>query len=222
MGTDVVRLRCVAVAVGALFVSSPLGAQAANGGDFTVGVSAGLFADYPSDFAGGSCEEHASGLTALVRRTVSSKVSLEAGATVTSGIGVATCAFELLAPPRDGELYDRTSLDDAIIGQSFFATNLSAVVDPLATHSVGPRFRVGAGRLWGKRLWTWVYGAGVGVRVGANSIVLDVDRWNLGYDLRRELLIFREDGADELQSVETLRRSPRPWLLRIGWERRIG
>lgn len=215
-------MKWVVVAVGLLVTWSPLRAQEPHRGDITLGLGVGLFADYPADFGGASCEQGAGGMTALIRRAVSTVVSVEAGATVTSGVGLATCALDLRPAPLDGEVYTRTSLDEAITGESFFATNLSAFVDPFATDPVGPRLRLGVGRLWGKKLWTWVYGAGLRLQLGSNAIVLDVERWNLGYDMRRELLIYRENSADELQSVEILRRSPKPWLFRLSWERRIG
>lgn len=213
---------CSAVAAASVVLSCPLSAQAKSGGEYTVGLGVGLFAEYPSDFSARYCEEGAGGLTAFMRRSVSAMVSVEAGATVTSGVGVTTCVLPSSPAPLDGQAYSRPTLDDAIPGQSFFATNVAAVLDPLESRRVSPRFRIAGGRLWDKRLWTWVYGAGVRLRLGSNAIVLDVERWNLAYDLRRELLIFRENGADELQSVQILRQSPRPWLFRLGWERRIG
>ena len=53
----------------------------------------------------------------------------------------------------------------------------------------------------------WFYGAGVRLQLGSNTIVAGVERWNLAFDMRREVLIYRASGMHELQSFEIMRES---------------
>jgi len=211
-----------AALVGAIGLPGILAGQESNAARYDVGVGLGVFADYPSAFAAGSCRPiNPGGLTAFLRRSAGAFVSVEGMATVTGAAGAA-CADALIAAPRDGEIITRTFMDDHLGGETFFATELAAVLHPMRKRRLAPRLRIGAGRLWDKRLWHWTYGAGARLRLGSHAIAFDVQRWNLGYDIRREQSIYRDSGAHELQSVETVRQSPRPWQFRLSWERRIG
>jgi hypothetical protein len=87
---------------------------------------------------------------------------------------------------------------------------------------VSPLVRVTGGRLWTKDLWTWTVGAGLRYGLGRQAVVLDVELWNLAYDVTRETWIYRETDDDELQSSEVVRLRPRPWFIRLGWELAVG
>jgi hypothetical protein len=205
-----------------LLLAGPLGAQSSSPAGFDVGLAVGRFADYPSDFSPRYCEQDAGGATGKLGYRLSALFTLEATATASKGVGESMCFIPSPPEPRDGDVFARPVLDDEILGQSFFATHLAAMVEPLPARVLSPRIRIGVGRLWDKKLNNWFYGGGVRIRFGSNAIVADVERWNLKYDLRRELLIHRDSGAHELQSVEVIRQSPKPYLFRIGWERQIG
>ncbi len=210
------------VACVSLSLASPLVAQSANPRGFDVGLAVGLFADYPSHFSPRYCEQDAGGVAGKVGYRLTALLTVEATATVTTGAGGAVCAVPLRPAPLDGAVFSRPVLDDAILGQSFFATNVAAMLEPLPARTMSPRVRIGVGRLWDKKLGNWFYGGGVRIRFGSNAIVADVERWNLKFDLRREFLIYRDSGAHELQSVEIIRQSPKPYFIRVGWERHIG
>ncbi len=209
------------MAVISLAVTGPLTAQSTNASDLSLGLSVGPFADYPSQFSPRFCKQGAGGATGKVSYWATAFFALEASATVATARGDMECFFPLSPAPNDGDSFSRPVFDDAIRGQSFFATNLAAVFEPLATRTVSPRVQVGVGRLWDKKLGNWFYGGGLRFRFGSNAIVADVERWNLSFDLRREVLIFRNNGAHELQSFEIIPQSPRPYLIRLGWELRI-
>jgi hypothetical protein len=182
-----------------LSLASPLVAQSANSTGFDVGLAVGRFADFPSHFSPRYCEQDAGGVTGTVGYRLTALLTVEATATATVGVGDEFCAIPSPPAPRDGELFSRPVLDGAILGQSFFATHVAAMLEPLPDRALSPR-----------------------VRLGSNAIMLDVERWNLNFDLHRESLIYRDSGAHELQSTEIIRQSPRPYFIRIGWERHIG
>lgn len=210
------------LAIVSLTPTAPLSAQSSSLPGLDVGVSVGLFTDYPTDFSPQSCEQRAGGVAAKVGREITSLFALEASAVASFGVGDVSCVFPSAPAPPDGGFFNRASFEDGIVGQSFFATTVALVLQPLAVRALSPRVRVGAGRLWDKKLWTWLFGGGLRLRFGENAIVADVERWNLEYDLNLELWIYRDSGAHELQRVDILPQRPRPYLFRVGWERRIG
>jgi hypothetical protein len=210
------------VAIISLMPTALLGAQSSSSPALGVGVSVGLFADYPRHFSPQSCEQRAGGVAAKVGREITSLLALEASALVSFGVGELICVFPSAPAPPDGGYFNRATFEDGIVGQSFFATTISALLQPLAKSAVSPHVRIGAGRLWDKKLWTWMFGGGLRVGFGENAIVADIERWNLEYDLNLELWIYRDSGAHELQRVDVLPQRPKPYLFRVGWERRVG
>jgi hypothetical protein len=209
-GSALLTAATAAVAMVAAEVSVASVAAQETAGGIDLSASAGLFADYPGGLVTGAARDDTRGL------------ALEASLVASFGIGEVSCAYPGAPAPPDGGLYNRATLDDQVAGQSFVATTLAAVLEPLPHSMVGPRLRLGGGRLWDKRLWTWLYGAGLRFNFGRNAITADIERWHLGYDLSLELWIYRADGPDELQRVEVLPRRSKPYLLRLGWTRTIG
>jgi hypothetical protein len=183
-----------------------------------------VFADYPADFQGGGCSGDYVGMELGLARSVARSVSLEGGVTW-SGSAATSCATAndalSLPVPLDGSPYTRTVFDESIAGETFFATRVGVLLTPLEG-DIAPRFRLGAGRLWSKGLWAWMGGAGLRYGGNRHGITLDLERWNLGYDVTREVWIYREGGMDTLQSSESIERRPRPWFLRLGWDFAIG
>lgn len=210
------------IACTSLPLASPLAAQSADPTGFNVGVTVGQFAHYPSHFSPRYCEQGAGAVAGIVGYRVATLFTVEATATAAKGMGELVCFFPQQPAPRDGSTFSRPVLDNAILGQSFFATSVAAVLEPFPARNVSPMVRIGGGRLWDKKLGNWFYGGGVRIRFGSNAIAIDAERWNLKFDLRQELLIYRDSGAHELQSVEIIPQSPKPYLIRIGWERQIG
>jgi hypothetical protein len=205
----------------ALAVAAPgLAGQGLPGAGVDLGLTAGFFGDYPSEFTDGSCESLMAGITGSAARVMRSVLALEASATLSFESGTMSCVDALLPAPVDGQPFSRRLSDDPLVGPSFFATNVAAVVDPLSSR-VGPRVRVGVGRLWDRKVNNWFYGAGLRVRVAGDAIVFDVSRWNLTVDVRRELLIYRDSGAHEFVRIDTFHESPRPFLFSVGWQRSI-
>lgn len=214
----------VLVVVAALLACTGLAAQSMPNERIGFGIAVGMFANYPQDFDSGACESKTAGVRATVMRWLTSAVALEGTATLTGSsgsIGGIACTDALAAPPTPDVPYERVVVDERIRGQTFFATNVAAAVDPLPDRHASPRLRVGAGRLWDKGLWTWTHGVGVRWRLGSHTIVADVERWNLGYDVRAETRVRRVDDSEELLASAVRRRQPRPIFLRIGWEMRV-
>lgn len=199
----------------------PLTAQTLGNPGISVGLAGGNFEDYPSQFSSPFCEGDGRGITGKVGYWATPFFALEASTTVSGARGEKRCFFPGIPAPNDGMLFSRSVFDEDIQGRSFVATNIAAVFEPLPDQALSPRVQAGVGRVWDKDLGNWFYGGGFRFRLGSYAIVADVERWNLSFDMRRELLIFRDNGAHELQSFEIIPQSPRPYLLRIGLERRI-
>jgi hypothetical protein len=216
---------CVVLWAGMVGISvvsaSTAAAQSLPGGNLDVGVSVGLFSDYPEQFAPLFCHQDAGGATGSVAYGLTSFLKVEGTATLTTGVGDEVCFFPAAPAPPDGGTFGRSVFEDEILGQSLFATNVGVLFEPLATSVVSPGLRVGVGRLWDKELGNWFYGGVLRLRLGSNTIVAAVERWNLEIDLRRETLIYRDSGAHELQSFQIVRQSRRPYLMSLGWERRV-
>lgn len=210
-----------ALCVVMLASASPVAAQSVTDPGITVGVSVGTFDDYPSQFSPAFCTQEGRGVTGKVGYWVTSMLAFEASATLSGSRGEERCSFPGAPPPIDGGFFSRSVFDEDIPGRSFFATNIATVFEPLASRIVSPRVQAGVGRLWDKELGNWFYGGGVRVRVGPAAVVAEVERWNLSFDMRRELLIFRDSGAHELQSFEIIPQNPRPYFFRIGLEYRV-
>jgi hypothetical protein len=185
---------------------------------YDAGSAISVFTAYPDEFEDEQCDQRAGGFSAWLSGPMSHSVKLELSTTVTASVGGHRCALTALPAPSEGEVYSTDTLDDAIPGVSFFATNLAAVFEPARRAKVSPRLRVGGGRLWDKRIWNWFYGAEARIRVGPGAIVTGVERWNLGIDITRETYIWHEDADPEFQGSETVRRTSRPLMLRFGWE----
>lgn len=203
-------------------LAGPLWAQASG---TTVGIGLGPMAAYPDEFEGGGCDGRFIGANVGVRRGLSARVAVEGSVAWTGS--VATACYSTgdalsLPAPADGTSYRRTSLAPEIRGETFWATRLGAVVTPWSAEPITPHFRVTGGRLWSKDLWTWTVGAGLRYPLGRQALVLDVELWNLAYDVTREVWIYRESAADELVSSEVDSRRPRPWFFRLGWELTLG
>ena len=200
----------------------PLSAQAPG---TTFGIGVGPIRAYPDDFVGGGCDGSYVGINVGVRRSLSSVVAFE-GSVAWTGSLATSCALASdalsLPAPVDGASYTRTSLPSRIRGETFWATRVGAVVAPWSTGPLTPLVRVTGGRLWSKELWTWTVGAGLRYGFGRQAVVVDLERWNLAYDVTRETWIYRTDTADEFQSREMVQRRPRPWFVRLGWELTVG
>jgi len=202
-----------------VLTAAPLRAQDGT----TIGLGFGPITSYPDDFTGGGCDARPVGFNLGARHAVAPSVALEAGVTWTGSMSTSCVADALTRPaPLDGETYRRTIIPEAISGETFWATRLGAVVTPWHSEQVTPLLRLSAGRLWSKELWTWSWGAGVRYAFGRQGIVVEVERWNLGYDVVDERWVYREAALDEFQGRETLERHPRPWFFRVGWEFSIG
>lgn len=199
----------------------PLAAQTLWSPGISIGLGVGNFEEYPKQFSPTFCEQEGRGITGKVSYWATAFLAVEASTTVSGSRGEERCFFPGIPAPMDGSLFSRSVFDEDIRGRAFVATNIAAVFEPLPEQALSPRVQAGVGRLWDKDLGNWFYGGGVRFRFGSYAIVADVERWNLSFDMRRELLIFRDTGAHELQSFEILPQSPRPYLLRIGLERRI-
>ena len=209
----------ILITVAAVFAVGPVGAQDGT----TIGIGFGPIASYPEEFSGGGCDASNVGFNLGARRGMTSSVALEASIAWTGSVSTSCAADALSRPaPLDGETYRRTTLPDPISGETFWATRVGAVVTPWQLGGVTPLVRLSAGRLWSKELWTWTWGAGVRYAFGRQGIVVEFDRWNLGYDAVAETWVYREAAFDELQLRETVERRPRPWFVRVGWELTVG
>lgn len=214
--------RSLALLILATVAAVPLSAQASG---TTFGIGFGPIKAYPDEFEGGGCEGSYVGFNLGARQPLSPRLAVE-GSVAWTGSTATSCALAndaLSRPaPNDGDTYRRTSLAPEIPGETFWATRLGAVVSPWAGGPVTPLFRVTGGRLWSKKLWTWTAGAGLRYSFGRQAVVLDVERWNLAYDVTEETWIYRESATDELESREVVERRPRPWFIRLGWELTVG
>lgn len=201
------------------FAAAPLLAQ----DGMTVGLGFGPIAAYPDDFVGTGCDGRSVGANVGARRTVSPSVALEMNVTWT-GTATTSCSADALSrpAPEDGTEYRHAILPDAIRGETFWATRAGAVVTPWEVGGITTLFRVTAGRLWSKGLWTWTAGAGVRYSFGRQGVVLDIERWHLGYDVIEETWTFRQNATDDLLGREMIERRPRPWFVRLGWEWTVG
>lgn len=159
IGADRVGRMGVA-AMSLLGTAATVDAQVSSQSGLDVGVSVGLFADYPTHFAGQSCEQNAGGLAARVGRGITALLSLEASAVATFGAGEVRCAFPAAPATPDGGFFNRVAFSDDIEGQSFVATTVAAVFRPLSTAVMSPRLIVGGGRL-----------------LGQGAVDMDVRRW---------------------------------------------
>ena len=202
-------------------LGAPVSGQAQETRGFDVGLAVGRFVDYESAFSPRFCSHDLGVVSGKVGFWVTPRVAIEGSAAVSTGVGDEACFFPGVPAPRDGDAFRRPAFPDGFIGTSFVATHLSAMLEPLPKSTLSPRVRAGVGRLWGKELGNWFYGGGLRFRLGSHAIVADVERWNFDYEFRSELLIFRDSGAHELQSFEVIREEEKPFLIRIGWERRI-
>jgi hypothetical protein len=191
----------------------------------TVGIGVGPITAYPDEFESGGCEGRYVGFNVGAGRSWSNLVAIEGSLTWTgsfaSSCTEANDALSLPAP-MDGATYRRTSVGPRIPGETFWAGRIGAVLTPWTAGPVSPLVRVTGGRLWTKDLWTWTVGAGLRYGLGRQAVVLDVELWNLAYDVTRETWIYRETDDDELQSSEVVRLRPRPWFIRLGWELAVG
>ena len=202
-----------------VFAALPVFAQDGT----TIGLAFGPITSYPDDFTGGGCDARNVGFNLGARRAVTSSIALEGSVAWTGSVSTSCAADALSRPaPLDGETYPVTILPEAIPGETFWATRVGAVVTPWHSGRITPLLRLSGGRLWSKELWTWTWGAGVRYAFGRQGIVVDVERWNLGYDVVEERWVRREAALDQLQSRETIQRRPRPWFIRIGWEIAVG
>lgn len=210
----------VAVLVWAASNGTSLSAQSHRAGT-TIGIGFGPFAAYPEEFEGGGCDGRYAGFDIAARRALSDVVAVEGSVTWTGSLAT-SCALAIDAlsrpAPLDGETYRRTSLAPEIPGETFWATRFGAALTPWSIQPVTPFVRVTGGRLWSKELWTWTLGAGLRYGFGRQALVLDIERWNLAYDITREVWVYRANADDELESREVVRRRPGPWFVRLGWE----
>lgn len=216
---SVPMLLTLTAALATMLAATPAGAQEGT----TIGLGFGPITSYPEDFAGGGCDSRNVGFNLGARRAVASSVALEASVAWTGSVSTSCAADALSLPaPLDGETYHVTILPEAIPGETFWATRVGTVVTPWQFGQVTPLLRLSAGRLWSKELWTWTWGAGVRYAFGRQGIVVDFERWNLGYDVVEESWVHREAALDQLQTRETVQRRPRPWFVRVGWELSVG
>lgn len=198
---------------------APLSAQDGT----TFGFGFGPITSYPEDFTGGGCDAKTVGANVSARRAVASSVALEASIAWTGSASTSCLADALSRPaPPDGTIYHVATVPDAIAGETFWATRVGAVLTPWEVGQVTPLLRLSGGRLWSKELWTWTWGGGVRYAFGRQGIVVEFERWNLGYEVIDETWVFREGALNELQSRETVERRPRPWFVRLGWELSVG
>ena len=205
-----------------LAAGAPALVHAQNTRGFDVGLGVGRFVDYESAFSPTSCEQDLGAVSGRVGYRVTSILAIQGSATAGVATGDEQCFLPGIPAPRDGDLFRRAKFSDGFIGTSFFATHVSAQFELLPKNAFSPRLRAGVGRLWDKKIGNWFYGGGVRFLFGRNAIVADVERWSFSYDFRSELLIFRDSGAHELQSFEIFTEKEKPYLIRLGFERRIG
>ena len=185
---------------------------------YDVGLGAGFFIDLPGPFQEQYCEANAAGLGGSLGWRLLDWLVLEGSALITGQLGGETCAIPGLAPlPRDTPIVE-TFYDQSVQGVDFFATHAAAVVEPFRGWPVSPRVRGGVGWIWQKNLLDWNWGAGVVYRFGRYAFSTDVEWWNVAIDELQETVIYRTGGGRELQSSQTVTRTYRPWLVRIGLE----
>ncbi len=185
-----------------------------------VGLSAGIFVDFPEQFDATSCDPRAVAYQADARYRVVSFFRIEGAATLTSGLDDGECFYS--SAPREPiairQPYRVRTIPEGIEGSSFLATHIAAVLEPTYDFPVSPRIRMGMGRLWNKKLTNWVMGAGVRFRFGRHSMVMDVESWQLDVPVTEEVLVYRTDGGVDVLSSETFTLEEHPFLVRVGWE----
>jgi len=210
----------VAVALGITLGASPhLSAQ--EPARTTVGLSVGSFLEYPSAFGSRHCQAGAWGATGTVAHDLSRIFSLRLATTLSAEAGEQECDFPAAPAPSDGGQFSRVVVDEHLPGVSVFASHLSVAARGPEFLRLAPWAHVGVGRLWDKRLGSWTAGAGVQFGWGSNAIALEAERWNIRVDRVLEILTDRDSGQHELVRAEALVDVFRPYLVRIGFERRI-
>ena len=185
-----------------------------------VGLSAGIFVDFPEQFDSTSCDPRAVAYQADARYRVVSFFRIEGAATVTSGLDNGECFYS--NAPREPiairRPYRVRKIPEGIEGSSFLATHIAAVVEPTYDFPVSPRIRIGMGRLWSKGLTHWIMGAGVRFRFGRHSMVMDVESWQLDVPVTDEVVAYQAGGGVDVLSSETFTLEERPFLVLVGWE----
>jgi hypothetical protein len=197
-----------------LFCSTPLSAQAVDR-SFEIGLGAGAFVDYPSEFAPRSCETKAGGARARGSYWLSANVGIEGELMLTTRTSEACYAIGAPAPP-DGVPFTRSTYDEHVEGGAFVATNVALLIEPFSTFPVSPRIRVGTGRLWDKKMGSWFYGGEVRFLFGAHSLVMGVERWNLEFQ-RREEVVVGQNGTIDVLSFDVFHETANPYLISVGW-----
>jgi hypothetical protein len=202
-----------------LFSSTPLSAQTVDR-SFEIGFGAVSFIEYPTEFAATSCEVKAGGARARGSYWLSAILGIE-GELMLTGRTSETC-YAIGAPaPPDGVPFTRSVYDEHLEGGGFVATNVALLVEPFSAFPVSPRFRIGTGRLWEKQMGSWFYGGEVRFRFGAHALVMGVERWDLDFQ-RREEVVVRQNGTIDVQSFEIFPETANPYLVSVGWSLDIG
>lgn len=189
---------------------------------FEAGFDMGAFVDYPSQFAERYCEQRAAGVAARGSYWILTFVGVEGAIVRSLGIGGETCYLALQAPPQIGVPFTRGVYSDDVIGTSLFSTQLSALVEPFPLSPVSPRARIGAARLWNKKMSSWHSGAEVRFSFGPHALVLGVERWSMSLDLLRQVVIYQPTGGLEVLSTTVVPEKVAPYLVKMGWAIAIG
>ena len=215
-GTSRVWVAVVGVSLGC--ATSPAEGQQQPSVDLTLGFSAGTFIQYPSVFSPRSCERDAWGISGSAGRRVWRSLWVELSTVVARPSGEQRCFFPLAPAPIDGSTIRRAVYDDAVPGPSLVASHLALGAEPRLAGPLHARLRIGAGRLWDKRLWNRYWSLGLEWRDGPGTLFVDVQRWRFGVDFESQLLTYRDSGAHELIRSESVHESFEPYLLTVGWE----
>lgn len=211
-------------AVGIFLAASAAAGVAAQSGlprtpRFEAGIGAGVIVDYPRQFSDAVCELNAMSFGADALYRPISFLGIEGSISI-SGTTEAPCiAVDVSrAPTPIGVPVSRRRYPSEVRGATSFATDLALVVEPFSTGALGPRGRVGIGRLWNKDLGTWFFGAGVRYRFGRHSLIMDLERWMIAIDAFDEVVIYQATGAPTTVSSDPVTELERPYLVRVGWE----
>jgi len=205
----------VLAAVGA--AAAPLAAQS-----FELGIGAAFHGGYPEPFKELYCDGNRAGIGASAAWHALRWVSLEATSTYTTDTDGTYCAPDILAPTQLDTEITETRFDEGVRGGSYFASHLSALLEPWRQASVSPRARIGVGRIWSKDLSDWQWGLGVRYRFGRHSMVTNIDWWKVDVPETVELVIYPSTGGRQVLDSERIVRSYQPFTVRVGWELSVG